>query len=74
MKKVVVDCSKPLGNPEREKLVDVAPEEKASMEAAWAEGAAKKQEEQKNRPISLEERVATLEAQMAKLTEKGDTK
>lgn len=62
MKKMIVDCSKPLG--EQETIVDVVGEEKEAMLAASALAAA---EAVKPKPKTLEEQLADLAAEVEAL-------
>lgn len=59
MKKLVVDCSKPIGHPEREQVIDIPEYEKALLLAAAAEPAALAP-----KPKTTEERLAELEAKL----------
>lgn len=63
MQKCVVNVSLPPNHPDREKMVDMTPEEEAAIQAFWAANAAKpvvKSLEDQVAEISL--KVQTLEA------------
>lgn len=65
MKKMIVDCSKPLG--EQETIVDIVGEEK---EAMLASSALAEIEAAKPKPKTLEEQIAELAAEIKALKEK----
>lgn len=65
MKKLVVDCSKPLG--QQETVVDMPEEEKAALAAVHAEN---EEQKKKPKPLTAEERIAALEAKLAELEAK----
>lgn len=65
MKKLIVDCSRPLG--QQEVMVDMTAEEIAAMEQVYAANAA---EEAQPKPKTLEQRLAELEQELTTLKQR----
>lgn len=60
MHKQIIDCSKPIGHPDRDKIIEVDAAEESGLLARAAIAA-----KQQPSPPSLEDRVAAIEAALA---------